>query len=274
MRSRSTIAPSRNLKFKLSLHADASPPADGLSARPDLVVVMPVFNEAAALPGVLREWIPVLQEHAPNFSLLAIDDGSTDSTPEVLRALSVEIGSRLQVLRHENIGHGQSCLRGYREAIALGAPWVFQIDSDGQCDPQFFPAVWQQREDCEVVYGVREVRDDGGRRVLASLILRWLINLVFGVRCADANVPYRLMRTAILPPYLECIPDDFVLANVALAVLLSRDPGIKEGRVPIQFRERVGGEPSVPLRKFGFRALELVRQTSALLRANPRPKPA
>lgn len=267
MKSLSTIAPSQNPKSKLSLHADAKPPEVQPRDRPDLVVVMPVFNESAALPGVLREWFPVLRNQVPKFRLLAIDDGSTDATPEILRALSAEFGSSLHVLRHENIGHGQSCLRGYREAVALGASWVFQIDSDGQCDPQFFPAVWQQRERCEVVYGVREVRHDGGRRVLASLILRWLIKFAFGVQCADANVPYRLMRTSILPPYLDRIPDDFVLANVALAVLLSRDGAVTEGRVPIQFRERAGGEPSVPLWKFGFRAIELFQQIAAMLRA-------
>lgn len=226
---------------------------------------MPVFNEERAVEGTVREWLPVLRKHVPQFYLLAIDDGSTDSTPAILSQLASEFPDSLRLMRHSNIGHGQTCLRGYRQAFAIGASWVFQIDSDGQCDPQYFPAVWAQRDRFDVIYGVREVRHDGLRRVFASGILRWSMKIAFRVRCPDTNVPYRLIKTAVLTSYLGTIPPTFVLANVALATLMSRDPEISEGTIPIHFRERAGGEPSVPLWKFGFRAAQLFYQTAQML---------
>ena len=58
--------------------------------------------------------------------------------------LREQLGPRLEILDRENRGHGQSCLQGYRIARERGVPWVFQIDSDGQCDPRFFEGLWQQ----------------------------------------------------------------------------------------------------------------------------------
>lgn len=111
----------------------------------------------------------------------------------------------------------------------------------------------------DVIYGVRTQRDDGWRRVLASMILKIVLLAAQRVHCADANVPYRLIRTEKLLPILEKIPADFFLANVALAVLLKKSRW-SHHHIPIRFRERYGGEPSVKLGKFSEKAAELVRQ--------------
>jgi hypothetical protein len=115
-----------------------------------------------------------------------------------------------------------------------------------------------------VIYGQRIRRDDGWRRVAASIVLK--LTLLFFVRtyCVDANVPYRLMKTGRLAGKMEEIPDSFCLSNVGLAVVLANDKRWKHGAVPIRFRERYGGEPSVKLGKFGEKAFELVRQLKGL----------
>ena len=230
-----------------------------------LLIVMPVYNEQASVRGVVEEWFRELEKWTPDFVFLAIDDGSTDNSAGVLRLLREQFGSRLEVLRQENRGHGQSCLRGYRVALDRDVPYVMQIDSDGQCDPRYFSRLWQMCTSCDVVYGNRTSRDDGWRRVLASLIVRAFLLVFFRVNCVDANVPYRIMRTPILGPILPCIAPDFVLANVALAVLLRKNPAIRQGSVPIGFRERSGGEPSVRLGRFADKAAELYRQLKSML---------
>jgi dolichol-phosphate mannosyltransferase len=232
----------------------------------ELAIVMPVFNEQASVCEVVKGWVEEVAKWTSHFVFIAVDDGSTDGTPAVLSDLKDEFGARLEIIRHTNRGHGQSCLVGYRAACERGIPWVFQIDSDGQCDPQYFAKLWKERETGDVVYGHRVSRDDGWRRVMASHILCVTILLVKRTWCVDANVPYRLMRTEKLSPILQRIPRSFVLANVALAVLL-RQAGWRHGVVPIGFRKRLGGEPSVPLRRFGAKAWELILQ----LRDLPKP---
>jgi len=238
---------------------------------PELMVVLPVFNEEASIERVVHDWIAALDAHARDFVLLAIDDGSRDATAAILDRLAGEIGSRMETRSRSNRGHGQTCLEGYREAQARGIPFVLQIDSDGQCDPCHFPDFWRVRENHDVIYG-RRTRHDGFRRIIASLVLKSMLLLVFRTRCVDPNVPYRLMRTGSCGRWFDSIPEDFFLANVALAVLLRRDPGIREAAVPIRFRERHGGEPSVPLSRFACKALELIGQLRKLQRGNPIPR--
>jgi dolichol-phosphate mannosyltransferase len=220
-----------------------------VESSPELMIVMPVYNERASVRKVITEWFPVIESQTRDFAFLALDDGSKDGTWQVLESLREEFGPRLEIVSHANRGHGQTCLMGYRMALARGASWIFQIDSDGQCDPQFFPRVWQLRAGHDVIYGVREKRDDGWRRVVASRVLRLTLAITCGVDCADANVPYRLMRSEALREVVDRIKADFFLANVALAVLLRREGKAREARVPIRFRERHGGEPSVRLGK-------------------------
>jgi len=235
--------------------------------RDELAIVMPVFNEQASVRKVVMEWFQEVENWTERFRFLAIDDGSGDSTLKILQRLRNQLGHRLEVVTRENRGHGQTCLQGYRIALDYGIPHVMQIDSDGQCDPQYFFRFWREREKADVIYGVRFRRDDGLKRVLASVVLRATL-LVYGrVWCVDANVPYRLMKTAALKSVLSQIPPDFFLANVALAVLLRR-AGARESSVPIRFRERYGGEPSVRLSKFGNKAGELIRQLASLPRGN------
>lgn len=224
----------------------------------ELLVVVPVFNEEASVAAVIREWMPVLEAEGIAFRFLALDDGSTDRTPEILQELSRELPGRIEVVRHSNRGHGQTVLDGYRRAAQSGAARVFQIDSDGQCDPAYFPAVWALRDSCEVVYGSRTERQDGWRRKLASIVLKAVVFCTSGAVCEDANSPYRLMRVAGLRDEVDKIPGDFDLANIALAVLLKR-AGWKHGVVKIRFRERFGGEPKVPLSRFAAKALDLAR---------------
>lgn len=224
---------------------------------PELLVVMPVYNEQASVRKVVLEWFQEIENWTEDFVLLAINDGSKDDTLKILRRLHDQLGPRLEIIDRPNRGHGQSCLEGYRMACDRGVPWVLQLDSDGQCDPQYFFRLWRLREKVDVIYGYRFRRDDGWRRGLASVVLKIVLLLCARTYCIDANVPYRLMRTRGLMEVVERIPADFFLANVALAVLLRRC-GWREASVPIRFRERYGGEPSVSLGRFGGKAIELL----------------
>ena len=163
---------------------------------PELVLIVPVYNEEDAIVPVLSEWRAELARTVGDgrFEILVIDDGSTDGTPSRLAALG---WPELRVHRHTNRGHGQSCLVGYIEAAATGAAYVFQIDSDGQCDPTWFSAVWALRGKAASIYGRRRTRDDGIARWLISRVLRASLKIARRTRLNDTNVPYRLYRAPL-----------------------------------------------------------------------------
>jgi dolichol-phosphate mannosyltransferase len=233
--------------------------------RPELVAVIPVYNEQDSIAKVVHEWMSELDKFCGDFVVLTIDDGSRDRSLEVLRSLQDRYGPRLLVLTRPNRGHGQTCLEGYRRGATMGARYLLQIDSDGQCDPRYFKQLWHMREQFAVVYGERKTRDDGWKRVVVSQVLRLMLRLAFHVNCPDANVPYRLMKTDAVMGAVNRISEDFHLANVALAILLAQDKSCSHGFVPIGFRERLGGKPSVKLSLFGRKAVELYRSIRKML---------
>ncbi len=180
-----------------------SAPFGAMHPARELLVVLPVFNEQASIRKVVVEWMLELENWTDDFLFLAINDGSKDGTAAALARLKMQFGERLEVHERENRGHGQTCLEGYRLACERGFKYVLQIDSDGQCDPQYFFRFWRDRDRYDVIYGRRARRDDGLRRKVASLVLKLALLIRCGVHCEDANVPYRLMRTDKLLRFLH-----------------------------------------------------------------------
>ena len=181
---------------------------------PELAIIMPVYNEQASVRKVVTEWFHEIENWTENFVFLCIDDGSKDKSHEILQRLQQQLGDRIHIVSRENRGHGQSCVEGYRWTSQQKIPWVFQIDSDGQCDPQYFFRFWRLRQNYDVIYGVRTRRDDGWRRVIASWVLKVVLFTTQGVWCRDANVPYRLMKREILTAEVEKIPRTFSLQGL------------------------------------------------------------
>jgi dolichol-phosphate mannosyltransferase len=234
---------------------------------PELALIIPVYNEEQCIIQVLEEWTPAIRrENIPTLFII-VDDGSTDHTLErVHDYIKRERRDDILVIHQANQGHGQSCLNGYRKALELNIPRIFQIDSDGQCDPAFFPAIWEARDRACAIYGKRRDRDDGWARIFISWVLSKFLRIAMHTRLRDSNAPFRLYQSKCLEEALTKIPKTFHLANIAIALLL--EPlGFVE--IPIHFRERKGGQSSVNWLGFAQRAIELHRNLG-LLRGSPK----
>jgi glycosyltransferase involved in cell wall biosynthesis len=214
----------------------------------ELAIVMPVFNEEASLTKVVEEWLPHLQALQTSFKFYILDDGSRDQTPRLLRDLQKKYASVIETFSHANRGHGQTCIAGYRIAIGAGARWILQIDSDGQCDPRYLKAFWQERSQHPLVFGYRQKRDDGFLRFLISRVVAFVCWMGLGVWVKDPNVPYRLMTAGKVEAVISKIPPDFYLANILLSLLLQQQTKIYW--IALRFRDRFGGSPSVKFRSF------------------------
>ena len=220
---------------------------DNIAAQ--LVVVLPIYNEAANIGEVISSWSETLRQLDVSFHIIALDDGSRDETHWILLQLEAKNPDLICVVSKPNGGHGSPCRIGYDIAASSPAQWVLQIDSDGQCDPKYFAEFWAKRELADCVFGMRTSRDDGVPRILTSAICRIGSSLICGRDLKDPNVPYRLMRRDALRRALEHIPPNFNIHNVALTYVLKKLPDVRWEYVAIHFPDRQAGENSINLLK-------------------------
>lgn len=227
-------------------------------ATPDLIVVVPVYNEQLSIVGVVEEWLAELRASGIKFQMLFFDDGSTDETLNVLRSQE-ERNEELEVIAKQNSGHGKTCILGYETAIARGGQWIFQIDSDGQCDPKYFMQFWQARKPGICIQGFRRTREDGLNRLLGSRLLSLYLYCLSGLYVRDSNVPYRLMDRDSLSAASSLVSSaEIDLANVALSFIYQRDFAIEW--IPINFRQRANPRPPMGVAKTLGMAMTFFRQ--------------
>jgi dolichol-phosphate mannosyltransferase len=224
----------------------------------NLWLILPVYNEELSISYVVREWSQKIKSLKIKHTICIINDGSKDNTLSILNHLANEL-ENIVIIDKENSGHGQTCVFGYKYAIENGADWIFQIDSDGQCDIRFFEAFIEKTNNVHKnIFGNRTSRDDGFNRVLISKFVQLFTLVSTGFWIKDGNVPYRMMSARELEKIVHKIPSDFHLANILVSVLLKKESEIIW--IPIHFNKRYAGNPSVKSFSFIKHGLKLFRQ--------------
>jgi glycosyltransferase involved in cell wall biosynthesis len=231
---------------------EAEPPGP----EPLLTVVVPVYDEAESIAGVLGSWSAELERLGIDYRLRVYDDGSRDATPRILSELAAR-QPRLSVFRHANRGHGPTILRGYREARGT---WVLQIDGDGEMPARSFPSLWEAREGYDFLVGSRLDRRQALVRRLVSAGSRASVHLLLGKGVRDVNSPYRLMRRERLLPLLDLLPEDAFAPNVLLSGLAAR-AGLRVFECPVPHQGRRMGRGSLTSRRLWAGVVRSFRDT-------------
>ena len=214
-----------------------------------LYIVIPAYNEAVNIEKTIDQWYPIVEKHNDEGKsrLVIINDGSRDNTYELLQKCAAA-RPLLVPLDKSNGGHGPTVLFGYHYAIANGADYIFQTDSDGQTNPDEFEPFWNQRGCYDAVRGTRSVRGDGRSRKFVENVVCLLLRLIFGVKVSDANAPYRLMKTDLVDKYIDKLPEDFNIPNIMFTTYFVYYKE-KVKFIDISFKPRQGGTNSLNVKK-------------------------
>ena len=227
----------------------------GAGRRADVLVMVPVYNEAAALADVLAE----LRQRAPSCDVVVVDDGSQDDSAAVAR----EAGC--VVLRMcFNLGIGGAVQAGFKYALERGYRIAVQMDGDGQhLADQIEALIAPVRAGaCEMSIGSRFLEGgdyEGGRwRRLGTGLLSWMCSRVAGRRITDATSGFRAFGPRALRFFASCYPADY--PEPEAIVLLSRR-GLPIREVPVRMRARQAGRSSIT----GVRAVYYMAKVSLAL---------
>jgi len=209
-----------------------------------LCIVMPVYNEEAAIGGVLKKWTSALDALGIDYTIRPYNDGSRDATLKVMQECA-QSSSHIDVQDKPNSGHGPTILGGYRAAAADGYDWIFQIDSDDEMGPEQFNELWSRRSDFDFLVGRRAGRVQALPRKIVSFVSRCAVRLFYGKSSVwDVNAPYRLMRTSALRDVFSSIPDSTFAPNVIITGMVARNH-LRAFEMPVPQHDRTTGEVSI-----------------------------
>ena len=163
----------------------------GVAGAIELSIVVPCFNEAKGIEGLVLDLEQELVPLGESFEVIVVDDRSTDDTPRLLDELAQ--GREWLHVHHaeQNAGHGPSVIRGLE--LSRGQ-WIFQLDSDRQFVVAEFSDLWERRHHADLVLGVRADRDDPLHRIVLSRTVSIVVSALALRRLRDPNVPFRIYR--------------------------------------------------------------------------------
>ena len=151
-----------------------------------LSVVVPVFNEQESLRPLYREIADALSRvDGLSYEIILVDDGSSDGSFEVMRALHEEDAAHVKAIRlRRNFGQTAALAAGFD---AARGNIIIPIDADLQNDPRDIPRLIDKMgEGYDVVSGWRADRQDRfWSRRLPSILANVLISTITGVRLHD-----------------------------------------------------------------------------------------
>lgn len=216
---------------------------------PVLYIVIPCYNEQEVLPITAPMFLNKLHELAEkklvseNSRIMFVNDGSSDGTWDIIRALAASDEHYIGISQSRNRGHQNAVLAGLMEAKD-SCDISISIDCDGQDDINAMDDMVRAYLDgCDIVYGVRNDRETDSffKRTTAQGFYKFLSAM--GADIVYNHADYRLISARALHELAKFKEVNLFLRGMVPLV------GFKSTSVEYKRAERIAGKSKYPLRK-------------------------
>jgi glycosyltransferase involved in cell wall biosynthesis len=201
-------------------------------------VVIPAYDEVGGVGRTVARVREVLRAVPQTFSILVVDDGSTDGTAEEAEAHGATV-----IRLPENRGYGAALKVGIAES---DSEYVAIIDADGTYPAEALPRLIELMPAADMTVGARAMNDRSIQMVRrpAKLVLGALASYLVGRRIPDLNSGLRIMRRSVLSQFLHLLPGGFSFTTtITLAMLCSN---YRVVYLPVTCQPRVGSSKLRP----------------------------
>lgn len=209
---------------------------------PSINIVIPLYNESSVFNILIDRIINVVESSSHKISVILVDDGSKDNTPELMQSLSLQDDRFVSVLLSRNFGHQYALSAGLSYVDASDA--IFVLDGDLQDPPELlekFYAYIQQGYD--VVYAVREKRKENLIKKLAySSFYRFLKKISYIDFPLDSGDFSMISRRVV--DHMNNMPEESRFLRGMRSWI-----GFKQIGVPYERQEREAGQSKYTFKK-------------------------
>lgn len=215
------------------------------------LVIVPAWNEGKTVGKLVHR----LKQFLPEYDVLVIDDGSTDTT-----ALAVPKDAKVVSLPF-NLGIGGAMQTGYRYAALHDYDAAVQVDGDGQHRPSEVRQLVEHlsRRNADLVVGSRFATPGSYyqpfSRRFGCWILGSLVRILTGLRITDSTSGFRAVNRRVIRAFAHWYPEDYPEPEV---ILLLHRAGFKVEEIPTQMRRRAAGTTSIPFFRGVYYVIKVV----------------
>lgn len=207
------------------------------------LVIIPAYNES----GNIEKTVKDIQENAPGFDYVIVNDCSKDNTLEIC----LEHGFHVINLP-VNLGIGGGVQTGYLYALRNGYDIAVQFDGDGQHNAAYLQTMADklEQEQLDMVIGSRYIEKEGfqssGLRRIGIRYFTVLIRMLTGKKITDPTSGMRMANRRVIAEFAQDYPKDYPEPE-SVVTLLKR--GMKVEEIPVLMNERENGVSSISMRK-------------------------
>ena len=165
------------------------------NAPPGLSVFFPAYNDSGTIASLVITAIQTASKLTPDYEVIVVNDGSTDSTAQILEELG-RVYPQVKIVTHQvNRGYGGALRSGFGSA---SKEIIFYTDGDAQYDPSEMEALWpMMAAGVDLVNGFKITRSDPWHRIVIGRIYHHTVKAMFGLRVCDVDCDFRLLRRTI-----------------------------------------------------------------------------
>jgi glycosyltransferase involved in cell wall biosynthesis len=220
-----------------------------------LSVVLPVFEEEGTIQELIDELFNTLAEADISFEIIAVDDGSSDGTMNVLKQLKEKYHENLVVAQHlRNRGNGATLRTGIN--IASGEV-VVTMDADGQHSPVDILRLIDHIPPYDLVIGARTESYIGSwYRNAANHFYNWFASWLTRREIKDLTSGFRAMRRNAVTHFLPLFPDGFSAPTTTTMAFIKA--GYNVDFQSIHVDQRAAGDSKIRLWSDGSRFIIII----------------